>query len=214
MRVAGERGVRVVDEAVMRSTRTSEDELARVEEIERVELDRRSRRYRGDRPRTELRGRTAVVVDDGVASGSTARAACLIARRLTDATHWVRTRDEARDLPVGFFGASNGAAAALWAAAEPDSPVGAVVSRGGRPDRAGLRLPAVTAPTLLIVGGNDDVVIGLNQQAQARLGCENRLAVIPGATHLFEEPGTLEEVASLAAQWFTGHLPPASHPAA
>ncbi|MEU9045722.1 MULTISPECIES: phosphoribosyltransferase family protein [unclassified Kitasatospora] len=383
MGAIGEGGVRVVNEAVMRSTRTSEDELAQVEERERVELDRRARRYRGDRRRTELRGRTAVVVDDGIATGSTARAACLIARgqgaarvvlavpvappgwtsrledvadelvalstpggffgigqfyedfaqttdaevvacldeadaqmsgteppgpaasarsgarppvadpevvvdvggvrlggqlgvpegaagivlfahgsgssrhsprnrfvaralnraglatllfdllteeeeydranvfdtgllarRLTDATRWLLGQDEARGLAVGYFGASTGAAAALWAAAEPDSPVRAVVSRGGRPDLAGPRLPAVTAPTLLIVGGNDDVVIDLNRQAQARLRCENRLTVVPGATHLFEEPGALEEVANLATQWFTSHLLPAPHPAA
>ncbi|MFD5466769.1 phosphoribosyltransferase family protein [Kitasatospora sp. NPDC127059] len=383
MGAIGEGGVRIVNEAVMRATRTSEQDLAQVEARERVELDRRARRYRGDRPRAELAGRTAVVVDDGVATGSTALAACLIARdsgaarvvlavpvapagwtrrladaadelvalstpgdfygigqfyedfaqttdaeviacldeaatrtrggrppdpasrppaqpasargddpevvvdagparlggqltvpdgatgivvfahgsgssrhsprnrfvaaelnraglatllfdllteeeafdranvfdtallarRLTDATHWLRGRGDVGDLAVGYFGASTGAAAALWAAAEPDSPARAVVSRGGRPDLAGPRLPAVTAPTLLIVGGDDQVVLGLNQQAQARLQCENQLAVIPGATHLFEEPGTLEQAADLAAQWFTAHLAPASAPA-
>ncbi|MFH8387546.1 phosphoribosyltransferase family protein [Kitasatospora sp. NPDC018058] len=383
MGAIGEGGVRIVNEAVMRATRTSEKDLAAVEARERVELDRRARRYRGDRPRSELAGRTAVVVDDGIATGSTALAACLIARnqgaarvvlavpvappgwtrrltdaadelvalstpgefygigqfyedfaqttdaeviacldeaavrmaggrppdpasrlparsvsarsadpevvvnagpvrlggqltapegaagivvfahgsgssrhsprnrfvagelnraglatllfdllteeeafdranvfdtallarRLTDATRWLRGRDDVGGLAVGYFGASTGAAAALWAAAEPDSTVRAVVSRGGRPDLAGPRLPAVTAPTLLIVGGDDHVVLDLNQQAQARLHCENQLAVIPGATHLFEEPGTLEEAADLAAQWFTIHLTPAPDPA-
>ncbi|MGW3039968.1 phosphoribosyltransferase family protein [Kitasatospora sp. NPDC001159] len=383
MGAIGEGGVRIVNEAVIGATRTSEEDLAAVEARERVELDRRARRYRGDRPRSELAGRTAVVVDDGIATGSTALAACLIARnqgaarvvlavpvappgwtrrladaadelvalstpgefygigqfyedfaqttdaeviacldeaavrlgggrppdpasrlpvrsvsaraddpevvvdagpvqlggqltvpegaagivvfahgsgssrhsprnrfvagelnraglatllfdllteeeafdranvfdtallarRLTDATRWLRGRDDVGGLTVGYFGASTGAAAALWAAAEPDSTARAVVSRGGRPDLAGPRLPAVTAPTLLIVGGDDHVVLDLNQQAQARLHCENQLAVIPGATHLFEEPGTLEEAADLAAQWFTDHLAPASDPA-
>ncbi|MBO1418960.1 dienelactone hydrolase family protein, partial [Streptomyces sp. FH025] len=137
----------------------------------------------------------------------------LLARRLTDATHWLRGRDDTGGLAVGYFGASTGAAAALWAAAEPDSPARAVVSRGGRPDLAGPRLPAVAAPTLLIVGGDDHVVLDLNQQAQARLRCESQLAVVPGATHLFEEPGTLEEVADLAARWFTAHLTPVANPA-
>lgn len=130
----------------------------------------------------------------------------LLARRLTDATSWLLDRPETQGLAVGYFGASTGAAAALWAAAEPDSPAVAVVSRGGRPDLAGPRLPAVTAPTLLIVGGDDEVVLDLNRQAQALLRCENRLAVVPGATHLFEEPGALGKVAELAREWFAGHL--------
>ncbi|MEV7179028.1 beta-1,3-glucanase family protein [Kitasatospora sp. NPDC093679] len=138
----------------------------------------------------------------------------LLARRLTDATRWLPGRPEARGLAVGYFGASTGAAAALRAASEPDSPAAAVVSRGGRPDLAGARLPGVTAPTLLIVGGLDDVVIDLNRQAQARLRCENRLTVVPGATHPFEEPGALEEVADLVTRWFTSHLLPAPHAAA
>ncbi|MEV0492806.1 phosphoribosyltransferase family protein [Streptomyces atratus] len=376
MGAIGENGVRVVNEEVMRATRTTEEELAAVEERERTELARRARRYRGSRPRTEVRGRTAVVVDDGVATGSTARAACLIARRqgaarvvlavpvapegwtarmqeaadelvclttpvgflgigqfyedfaqttdteviacleraadrmpgsdpsgsapqetvrsapppvadpevvvqagpvrlagqlavpggatgivvfahgsgssrhsprnrsvstslnkaglatllfdlltaeeeldranvfdtallagrLTDTTRWLLEQPATQDLAVGYFGASTGAAAALWAAAEPGSPVVAVVSRGGRPDLAGPRLPAVTAPTLLIVGGEDEVVLDLNRQARALLRCESRLAVVPGATHLFEEPGALEKVADLAKEWFAGHL--------
>ncbi|MGW3655366.1 phosphoribosyltransferase family protein [Streptomyces sp. NPDC005151] len=376
MGAIGEDGVRVVNEEVMRATRTTEEELAAVEERERAELDRRAGRYRGSRRRTGVRGRTAVVVDDGVATGSTARAACLIARgqgaarvvlavpvapegwtarmqdaadelvclstpvgflgigqfyedfaqttdneviacleraadrlpgsdplgsaapdaarsaappvadpdvvvhagpvrlggqlavpegatglvvfahgsgssrhsprnrsvsnslnkaglatllfdlltaeeeldranvfdtallgrRLTDTTRWLLEQPEAQGLAVGYFGASTGAAAALWAAAEPGSPVVAVVSRGGRPDLAGPRLPAVTAPTLFIVGGEDEVVLDLNRQAQAQLRCESRLAVVPGATHLFEEPGALAKVADLATEWFTGHL--------
>ncbi|GGT74868.1 hypothetical protein GCM10010207_85230 [Streptomyces atratus] len=130
----------------------------------------------------------------------------LLARRLADATCWLTGRSETHGLAVGYFGASTGAAAALWAAAEPDSPAVAVVSRGGRPDLAGPRLSAVTAPTLLIVGGDDEMVLDLNRQAQALLRCESRLAVVPGATHLFEEPGALGEVAGLAREWFVGHL--------
>ncbi|SCY88053.1 Alpha/beta hydrolase family protein [Streptomyces sp. 136MFCol5.1] len=130
----------------------------------------------------------------------------LLAGRLADATRWLRDRPGTEGLAVGYFGASTGAAAALWAAAEPDSTAVAVVSRGGRPDLAGPRLPAVTAPTLLIVGGDDEVVLDLNRRAQALLRCENRLAVVPGATHLFEEPGTLGKVAELAGEWFAGHL--------
>jgi putative phosphoribosyl transferase len=112
-------------------------------------------------------------------------------------------------LPVGYFGASTGAGAALWAAAEPGADIAAVVSRGGRPDLAADRLGVVTAPTLLIVGGHDDVVVELNRQAGAQLRCEHRLKVVPGATHLFEEPGTLEAAANLASEWFTGHMAPA-----
>jgi putative phosphoribosyl transferase len=111
-----------------------------------------------------------------------------------------------RELPVGTFGASTGAAAALIAAAERPHRVGAVVSRGGRPDLAGDALPRVTAPTLLIVGSKDLDVLRLNRQAQAALGGESRLEVVPGATHLFEEPGTLERVAALARDWFLQHL--------
>jgi putative phosphoribosyl transferase len=382
----GEQGVRVINDEVVRSLRLSAGDMAQVEAREREELERRSRRYRGERPPAALEGRTAVIVDDGVATGSTARAACLIARaqgatrivlavpvaprgwvhrltdvadelvsvdtprsffaigqfyedfapttdeevrdclrqkytaesrepvpeskagpkpgagpepgpqsqrrerpapaadpevafstrsgklagqlvtpadaggvvlfahgsgssrhsprnrfvaeelnraglatllldllteqeardranvfdtallaeRLHDATDWVR--DWLPDLPVGYFGASTGAAAALLAAADPDCPVRAIVSRGGRPDLATPRLPEVTAPTLLIVGGRDGTVLDLNRQAQAMLRCENRLDVVPGATHLFEEPGTLEKVAELAAGWFATHL--------
>ncbi|MFE7775407.1 phosphoribosyltransferase family protein [Streptomyces sp. NPDC057445] len=129
----------------------------------------------------------------------------ILARRLAGATQWLRTRTP---VPIGYFGASTGAAAALWAAASAGTDVGAVVSRGGRPDLAGSRLPGVRAPTLLIVGGRDTTVLDLNRQAQAALRCENRLEIVPGATHLFEEPGALDEVSELAMDWFTRHLTP------
>ena len=130
----------------------------------------------------------------------------LLSRRLMDAMEWAMARPELGGWPIGLFGASTGAAAALVAAAEFGDRVSAVVSRGGRPDLAGPRLAAVTAPTLLIVGGQDHAVLDLNRQAQARLRCENSLAVVPGATHLFEEAGTLQAAAELARDWFKGHL--------
>ena len=130
----------------------------------------------------------------------------LLARRLGQVRAWLHTQQETQNLAVGYFGASTGAAAALWAAAEPHAQIAAVVSRGGRPDLAGPMLAEVTAPTLLIVGGRDLVVLDLNRQAQAQLRCQNRLEVVPGATHLFEEPGTLEIAAELARDWFTEHL--------
>jgi putative phosphoribosyl transferase len=126
----------------------------------------------------------------------------LLAERLVAATRWLAAQPEAGALPVGYFGASTGAAAALVAAAELGDDVGAVVSRGGRPDLAGAALPRVTAPTLLIVGGEDHVVVGLNREAQMQLRCRSELVVIPGATHLFEEPGALEAVAEHAGAWF------------
>ncbi|MDJ0346405.1 phosphoribosyltransferase family protein [Streptomyces sp. H10-C2] len=363
MGAIGEGGVRVINREVMRRGHISDDELAAVEGRERVELERRAQRFRGGRPCARIQGRTAIVVDDGVATGSTARAACqiarangaarvvlavpvaphdwtdrlgqdadelvavetprlfmaigewyadftqttddevmaclaraaahpmtrddevvvhagpvrlaghlalpeaaagvvlfshgsgssrhsprnrfvaevlgraglgtllfdlltaeeerdrtnvfdteMLARRLLGATRWVRAEPGARGLAVGYFGASTGAAAALWAAAEPGTEIAAVVSRGGRPDLAGRRLPDVAAPTLLIVGGHDDLVLDLNRQAQAELRCESRLEVVPGATHLFEEPGTLEAAAELARDWFTDHLTPAQQP--
>lgn len=362
----GEDGVRVVNREVVELTGVTPGDLAAVEARERQELERRARRYRGDRPRLPLAGRTVVVVDDGIATGSTARAACRVARvhgaarvvlavpvappewterlagvadeyvcvatpepfsaigqfyanfsqtsdeevvallrqaatdgrvarpgrddlpaddevavpagavtlaghltvpegatgvvafahgsgssrrsprnravarvlqdaglgtllfdlltpaeerdranvfdigllagRLLAANRWLRGRPVTARLPLGYFGASTGAAAALWAAAEPDAPVAAVVSRGGRPDLAGDRLAAVTAPTLLIVGGDDHAVLELNRRAQARLGGDSRLVVIPGATHLFEEPGTLPAAAEAARDWFLAHL--------
>jgi putative phosphoribosyl transferase len=371
MGAIGEDGVRIVDDEVVRTAGVSQEEMAAVESRERAELERRARLFRAERGRVPLEGRTAVVVDDGIATGSTARAACqvaralgatrvvlavpvgppgwearigpdadefvtlstpdlffaigqfyenfsqtsdeevidllerardspsaaparlgaqgppaadqevevpagdvvlsghltlplsatgivvfahgsgssrhsprnryvasvlneagtgtllfdlltveeeddranvfnigLLARRLSEATRWLRSRPEAAGLSVGYFGASTGAGAALWAAAEPGADVAAVVSRGGRPDLAGPRLAQVTAPTLLVVGGRDDVVLDLNRQAQALLHCENRLVVVPGATHLFEEPGTLQAAAEAARQWFSSHLAP------
>jgi pimeloyl-ACP methyl ester carboxylesterase len=133
----------------------------------------------------------------------------LLARRLVSATDWVAERPDSRGLRLGFFGASTGAAAALVAAAERPSLVGAVVSRGGRPDLAGEALGRVVMPTLLIVGGEDREVLELNRGAQRRLGGPSELVVVPGASHLFEEPGALEEVAVLAAAWFGRHLVPA-----
>ncbi|TQJ36948.1 MULTISPECIES: phosphoribosyltransferase family protein [Streptomyces] len=376
MGAIGEGGVRVINDDVMRTARVTPDELARVEAREREVLESRARRYRAGREPVGTQGRTVVVVDDGVATGSTARAACriaraggaarivlavpvapqdwtarlgedadelvcphtpwdfsaigqfyddfsqtaddevvacleeavarrlstprteprragpedpevevqagatvlrgqltvpagatglvlfahgsgssrhsprnrfvalglnraglgtllfdllteeeeadranvfdtgLLARRLADATAWLRGRPEIQGLAVGYFGASTGAAAALWAATEPGARIAAVVSRGGRADLAGPRLPAVNAPTLLIVGGHDELVLDLNREAQARLRCENRLAVVPGATHLFEEPGALEKVTDLARDWFTDHMAPVPHAAA
>jgi putative phosphoribosyl transferase len=367
MGAIGEDGVRIVNAGVVMAERVTESEFIRVEEGERVELERRARRFRGDRPRAPLAGRTAVIVDDGIATGSTARAACQVARahgatrvvlavpvapraaiaglssvadevvcletpdrfmaigqwygdfsqtsdeevvtllrraatgaagtgaagtagtdedveviagstrlaghlsmppaaagivvfahgsgssrhsprnqlvaaalgqagfgtllfdllandeerdrstvfdigllagRLADATRWLRAQPAAGHAPIGYFGASTGAAAALYAAAEPGSDIDAIVSRGGRPDLAGPRLGSVQAPTLLIVGGHDDLVLGLNQQAQAQLRCESQLALVPGASHLFEEPGTLEQVAARATDWFARHLAP------
>ncbi len=129
----------------------------------------------------------------------------LLAERLVHATKWAKQQEQTRDLRAGYFGSSTGGAAALVAAAELPQDVGAVVSRGGRPDLAGEALPKVQAPTLLIVGGNDDVVIELNEQARDRMRCEVKLEIVPGATHLFEEPGALEQVAKLASDWFLLH---------
>ncbi|GLV91729.1 MULTISPECIES: phosphoribosyltransferase family protein [Streptomyces] len=357
----GEGGVRVISEDIVRIGRVTREDLAAVEHAEEAELARQARRFRGDRPRVALGGRTVIVVDDGIATGATAAAACEVVRaqgaarvvlavpvappdavarlrgaadevvclssppafravgewyrdfsqtadeevvsllagaaagpapgraalravavevdagglplagdlalpegagavvmfahgsgssrrsprnravaadlnraglgtllfdlltpaeeadranvfdiealagRLTDATAWLRRRAR---LPIGYFGASTGAAAALWAASAADADIGAVVSRGGRPDLAGPRLAGVRAPTLLVVGGDDTTVLDLNRRAQRELRCENRLEVVEGATHLFEEPGALEEVAGLARAWFARHLEP------
>ncbi|MEU3481914.1 alpha/beta family hydrolase [Streptomyces sp. NPDC033753] len=359
MGALGEGGVRVLNEHVLRETGVGERDLAAVEEREHVELEQRTQRYRGSRPPVPLDGRTVVIVDDGLATGATALAACrvvrakgaarivlavpvaphgwtarlggeadetvsvrepdffyaigqfyrdfsqttdaevlacldrsraahdpvvrdtdvripatgatlggrlavpdgatgivlfahgsgssrhsprnravaaalnraglgtllfdllteaeatdrahvfdtpLLAGRLASATEWLAGVPEGDDLPLGYFGASTGAAAALWAAADPASGVAAVVSRGGRPDLAGERLARVRAPTLLLVGGRDALVLDLNRRAQALLRCENRLTVVPGATHLFEEAGALEEVAELATDWFAEHF--------
>jgi pimeloyl-ACP methyl ester carboxylesterase len=130
----------------------------------------------------------------------------LLASRLGAATVWLAGQREAAGLRVGYFGASTGAAAALWAAAEPGARVGAIVSRGGRPDLAGPRLGSVTAPTLLIVGGDDPLVLELNEQAQQALSGTTELVIVPGATHLFEERGALEQVAGLARAWFVRYL--------
>jgi dienelactone hydrolase len=132
----------------------------------------------------------------------------LLAERLINATDWCRRQPDTRGLPFGYFGASTGAAAALIAAAERPAVVGAIVSRGGRPDLAGSALRRVAAPTLLIVGGNDTPVLELNRLAIEQLAVESRLEIVPGATHLFEEPGALEEVAELARRWFERHLVP------
>jgi dienelactone hydrolase len=130
----------------------------------------------------------------------------LLAERLMHATKWVRQQEGTRDLRIGYFGSSTGGAAALVAAAELPQDVGAVVSRGGRPDLAGAALPKVQALTLLIVGGNDDIVIELNEMARDQMRCEVKLEIIPGATHLFEESGALEQVAKLAGDWFSLHV--------
>src|SRR5262249_55049536 len=130
----------------------------------------------------------------------------LLADRLGGAIDWAQAHPQTSPLPIGLFGASTGAAAALIAAARRPRSVHAVVSRGGRPDLAEQSLDMVAAPTLLIVGGRDDVVIDLNRQALARLGGPKKLEIVPGATHLFDEPGTLEQVARLALEWFERYL--------
>lgn len=137
----------------------------------------------------------------------------LLAERLVGAIDWLAHQAAARGLPVGIFGASTGGGAALVAAAERPDAVGAVVSRGGRPDLAGDALPMVRAPSLLIVGGDDEAVLGLNRRAMARMSAPVTLEIVPGATHLFEEPGALEQVARLARDWFVRYLVPATEPA-
>jgi len=130
----------------------------------------------------------------------------LLARRLGDATEWLANDKRTSSMKVGLFGASTGGGAALVAAAARPDRIAAVVSRGGRPDLAGDALPHVQAPTLLIVGGDDTAVIAMNAEAYERMRCERRMEIVPGATHLFEEPGTLEEVARLARDWFRRFL--------
>ena len=132
----------------------------------------------------------------------------LLAERLVYATKWAKQEKQTQDFDIGYFGSSTGGGAALVAAAELPEKVGAVVSRGGRPDLAGDALPKVRAPTLLIVGGEDHVVIELNEQARAQMKCECKIEIVPGATHLFEEPGALEKVAKLASDWFVKHIGP------
>jgi len=136
----------------------------------------------------------------------------LLAGRLQAAADWLATQPETEKLRLGYFGASTGAGAALVAAARNPTAVGAVVSRGGRPDLAHAFLSVVQAPTLLIVGGNDDVVIELNEQALRLLRCPKEIVIVPGATHLFEEPGALEQVARLAKEWFVRYLAPVDGP--
>lgn len=130
----------------------------------------------------------------------------LLSDRLIQVTKWLRTQTGLKELDVGYFGASTGAAAALWVAADIGMNIAAVVSRGGRPDLAKSRLSVVHAPTLLIVGGNDDAVLDLNRQASAQMNCRHEVAVIPGASHLFEESDTLQTAAELARDWFLKYL--------
>jgi alpha-beta hydrolase superfamily lysophospholipase len=131
----------------------------------------------------------------------------LLTRRLLAATHWLQTEQQVKHLPIAYFGASTGAAAALQAAAVLGNKIKAVVSRGGRPDLAGVDdLSMVISPTLLLIGGLDDVVIELNQEAYSHMHCTKHISIIPSATHLFEEPGALETVASLASDWFKQYL--------
>jgi putative phosphoribosyl transferase len=136
----------------------------------------------------------------------------LLAERLVCATDWAKQQKQTRDLRVGYFGSSTGGGAALVAAAELPDDVGAVVSRGGRPDLAGEALSKVQAPTLLIVGGEDEIVIELNEQARRQMHCEVKLEIVPGATHLFAEPGALERVAELARNWFLDRIDPKRRP--
>src|ERR1041384_8083699 len=130
----------------------------------------------------------------------------LLAERLVYATKWAEQQNQTRDLRIGYFGSSTGGGAALVAAAEIPQDVGGVVSRGGRPDLAGDALAKVQAPTLLIVGGNDDIVVELNEMARDQMRCEVKLEIVAGATHLFEEPGALAKVAKLASDWFVNHI--------
>jgi putative phosphoribosyl transferase len=131
----------------------------------------------------------------------------LLSMRLADAAAWIASYEGTRDLPIGYFGASTGAAASLSASAQEPERAAAVVSRGGRPDLAGAALGRVRAPTLLIVGSADTLVLELNEKAYRQLRCAREFKIVPGASHLFEEPGTLEQVADLAAEWFTRWLP-------
>jgi predicted alpha/beta-hydrolase family hydrolase len=130
----------------------------------------------------------------------------LLSNRLIDATRFIAGQDDLQRFPIGYFGSSTGAAAALIASVQVETEIAAIVSRGGRPDLAGEMLPLVKAPTLLIVGGRDDQVIKLNRDAYNRLHCEKKIDIVARATHLFEEPGALEEVAGLAASWFRTHF--------
>jgi putative phosphoribosyl transferase len=299
-----EGGARVLDRDAVRRLLVSVEELEASIARAVAEVDARVRRYRRTRPPLEVAGRTAIVVDDGLATGGTARAAlldgepadppprpalrsrhvripfaeivgdlalpepasglvvfahgsgssrfsprnrqvagalnerglatllldllrrdeerdrarvfdiALLTSRLLAATRWTRTEPDLVGLPIGYFGASTGAAAAISAAAEIGDGIAAVVSRGGRPDLAAGALPAVTAPVLLIVGTADPLVLELNREAREHLRGHSELATVTGATHLFEEPGALEEVARLAGTWFERYLTPAADRAA
>lgn len=179
---------------------------------EQRELERRERLYRDGRPAPRLRDRSILLVDDGLATGASMRAAVAAARgqgprRVVVAVPVAPPR---RAMRCGGRRTTWSAAAALVAAARRPRLIHAVVSRGGRPDLAGESLPRVESPTLLIVGGADEAVIGLNEQASERLNVTHRLEIVPGATHLFEEPGALERVGELAAGWFARYLAPAA----
>ena len=147
-----------------------------------------------------------LLTDDEAADRANVFDIPLLGTRVAEAVRWARDNEDTAALSIGLFGSSTGAAAALVAAAQAPDEVAAVVSRGGRPDLAGDDLPSVRAPTLLIVGGADYGVIELNEQAFDLLGCEKRLEIVPHATHLFEEPGTLDEVVELAGRWFETHF--------
>lgn len=151
-----------------------------------------------------------LLTEDEAASRANVFDIALLGGRVAEAVRWARRSNKVALLPIGLFGASTGAAAALVAAVEAKEAVAAIVSRGGRPDLAGKRLPLVEAPTLLIVGGADYGVIELNEEALAQLRCQKRLEIVPGATHLFEEPGALERVVELASRWFNRHFGAAS----
>src|SRR5437899_807147 len=218
-------GTRVLNEELVRELRLDDALIERVAEREEAELVRREQAYRGERPPPDLRGRTVVLVDDGLATLLVDRLTPgeeevdlrtrehrfdieLLAGRLLAAAAWAARDERTRELSLGLFGASTGAGAALVAAAREPAAVRAVVSRGGRPDLAGPALAEVRAPTLLVVGGRDGVVLDLNRSAaEAMTGAAAvELEVVRGATHLFEEPGALERVAELARGWFTRFL--------
>lgn len=236
----GEDGARIIDDRVVAAAGLTQREISAVEARERAELDRRVRRLRAGRPRVPLNGRTAIVVDDGIATGSTARAACQVARAqgakrvvlavpvgppgviaslrrdadevmclstpkmLAAISVWYAEFTQTRDDEVVAL--LKRAAARAYGSGAAGGTAGTAGSAAPDPPGFERELASVRAPTLLIVGGNDKTTLDLNRQAQQQLTCDNQLAIIPGATHLFEEPGALEQVAELAAGWFTRHL--------